>query len=184
MKESQNPSSQRSQKMITDALLSLMKKYPYPEITVKQIILEAELARKTFYRNFTSKDDVLNSYIDSVILEYTQALTTKPEDPLSVIFGFCEKKRRLLKLLDKNDMLHILLLRLNESLPRISRTTDMSGNPFIRMFGDLEPDYLIAFNVGAIWNVIFKWVRRGMKEPLDEVREIVRSYIASVRRQR
>lgn len=177
MKESQNPSSRRSQKMITDALLSLMKKYPYPEITVKQIILEAELARKTFYRNFTSKDDVLNSYIDGVILEYTQALTAERADPITVIFDFCEKKRKLLKLLDQNDMLYVLLLRLNESLPRISKATDMSRNPFARMFGDLDPDYLIAFNIGAIWNVIFKWVRSGMKEPLDDVREIVRSYI-------
>lgn len=181
MKNSQNPSSQRSQKMITDALFSLMKKYPYPKITVKQIILEAELARKTFYRNFTSKDDVLNSYIDGVILEYTQALTANPEDPLSVIFDFCEKKRELFSLLDKDNMLHVLLLRLNESLPKISRTTDVSRNPFIRMFGDLDPDYLIAFNIGAIWNVIFIWVRRGMNEPLDQVRETVRSYIASAK---
>ena len=90
-----------------------------------------------------------------------------------------EKDPKLLKLLDKNDMLHILLLRLNESIPRISKTTDMSGNPFIRMFGDLDPDYLIAFNVGAIWNVIFKWVHKGMKESPDQIRDIIRTYILS-----
>ena len=42
MTESNNPSALRSQKEITEALLSLMKEYPYNEISVKQIILEAK----------------------------------------------------------------------------------------------------------------------------------------------
>ena len=63
MIESKNPSAIRSQKEITEALISLMREYPYSEISVKQIILESKLARKTFYRNFESKDDVLISLI-------------------------------------------------------------------------------------------------------------------------
>ena len=39
MVESKNPSALRSQKEITDALIALMHKYPYNEITVKLIIL-------------------------------------------------------------------------------------------------------------------------------------------------
>ena len=70
MTESNNPSAIRSKKEITDALFALMQKHPYNEITVKQIILEARLAKKTFYRNFTSKEDVLRSLIKRRLGEY------------------------------------------------------------------------------------------------------------------
>ena len=53
MNNSQNPSSLRSKKEITDALLKLMRDHPYSEISVKQIVMETSLARKTFYLNFT-----------------------------------------------------------------------------------------------------------------------------------
>ena len=39
MLESNNPSAIRSQKEITEALIGLMKEYPYDEIAVKQILL-------------------------------------------------------------------------------------------------------------------------------------------------
>jgi len=67
MKESSNPSSIRSKQEITSALLKLMRKYPYPEITVKQIVLETDLARKTFYLNYSSKDDVLDALMNLLL---------------------------------------------------------------------------------------------------------------------
>ena len=72
MNKSQNPSALRSKQEITDALLALMEKYPYNEISVKQIVLETGLVRKTFYRNFSSKDDVrstLEKYLHRVSQE-------------------------------------------------------------------------------------------------------------------
>ena len=69
MNPSKNPSALRSKKILTETLLHLMENCPYPEITVKQILLESGISRKTFYRNFLSKDDVLNSHIDAIIYE-------------------------------------------------------------------------------------------------------------------
>lgn len=78
MNPSQNPSAIRSKNEITDTLLQLMKTYSYKDITVKQIILESLVARKTFYRNFSSKDDVLNAYIDSIMQRYIYTLQQLP----------------------------------------------------------------------------------------------------------
>ena len=177
MNESQNPSALRSKQEITDALLKLMEQYPYSEISVKQIVLESGLVRKTFYRNYSSKDDVLNAYINSAIREYVGGLLEHPEDPMGVIFSFCEKNRKLLELLNRNRLLYLLLLRLNEEIPRLSKNVDMSRNPFAHLMEGMEPDYLIAFNIGAIWNVIFKWVERGMDESLEDVKAVLGRYI-------
>ena len=90
MKKSQNPSAVRSRQEISTALLKLMQEYPYAEISVKQIIMETSLARKTFYLNFRSKDDVLASILNELIGEYTEALSKENVDPLTVIFSFCD----------------------------------------------------------------------------------------------
>lgn len=177
MKNTQNPSALRSRKEITDALLILMRKYPYSEISVKQIVMETSLARKTFYLNFDSKDDVLNSIIDGLILEYTGSLSSAKDSPILVIFEFCGKHREYLSLLHKNNMQHLLLTRLNKIIPEYNNTMDMSNNPFAHLIGDLEPDYLIAFNIGAIWNVIFKWVDRGMTDSLDDIENTIQQYL-------
>lgn len=177
MRKTQNPIALRSKKEISDALLRLMQEYPYTEISVKQIILETDLVRKTFYLNFSSKDDVLAYIINKVILEYTQAQSASSEDPISVIFEFCDKNRDFLSLLHKNNLLYLLLLRLNEVIPECNSTTDMGNNPFVKLIGDLDPDYLISFNIGAIWNVIFKWVNRGMTDSLDEIRITIEKYL-------
>ena len=178
MNNSQNPSSIRSKKEITDALLKLMQDYPYSEISVKQIVMETSLVRKTFYLNFSSKDDVLDSIISQLILEYTQALSTTSESPFTVIFDFCEKNKDMLQLLHKNNMLHLLLIKLNEVIPECNRTMDMSNNPFAKTIGTLNPDYIIAFNIGAIWNVIFKWVSLGMTDSLDDIKNTIEQYLS------
>ena len=206
MKKSQNPSAVRSRQEISTALLKLMQEYPYAEISVKQIIMETSLARKTFYLNFRSKDDVLESILNELIGEYTAALSKANEknnpagtkyldeaisvdttgkvdtitNPLSVIFSFCDKNKDLLSLLHKSKMLYLLLLRLNEFLPEYSKTEDMSSNPFVKLMGELEPDYLIAFNVGAIWNVLFKWIDRGMVDSLDSIQETLKKYLKRI----
>ena len=181
MNQSQNPSSIRSRKEITEALLKLMKSYPYREISVKQIILETDLARRTFYRNYESKDGVLDSIITDKITEYAEELALNPESPLDVIFRFCEKNKDFLMLLHKNDLLYLLLLKLNIMIPEFNQVTDRSNSIFARIVGDLEPDYLVAFNVGAIWNVIFKWVDRGMTDSADDIKETIAQYLSRMK---
>lgn len=120
MNPTKHPSAIRSQNEITHTLLQLMQVYPYHEITVKQIILEAHLARKTFYRNFQSKDDVLDSYITGIMHQYVQSLKQEADGQLTyildIIFSFCVQNREFLLLLRDHHMLHIQLEKWNTLL--------------------------------------------------------------------
>ena len=177
MNVSQNPSALRSQKEITEALLTLMKEHPYSEITVKQIILEARLARKTFYRNFTSKDDVLLSLMHSILRKYFEIVDSRRRDVLSAVFDIASENRELLLLLDKNGMLHLTLKCMNEYLPQLRRQKLTALNPFIKYFEGADPEYLMALNIGAVWNVISLWIHRGMEDDPEKVRETVERYL-------
>ncbi len=59
---------------IKRAMLSLVAKEPFDRIRVEQIMAEAPVTKVTFYRHFTSKDDVLDAIrvdlVDDMITEF------------------------------------------------------------------------------------------------------------------
>lgn len=186
MNPSQNPSAIRSKKEITDALLQLMSTYSYNDITVKQIILESRVARKTFYRNFLSKDDVLNAYIDSVMQQYIYSLQQLPNCQLSgildVIFTFCTQNQDLLFLLRDNNLMHLFLHKWNIFIPMIHNQIVNPDHPIFHAFSAEQVDYIIAFNIGAIWNIIMKWIENDMKDSPDTIEKTILKYIETLSR--
>jgi Transcriptional regulator len=57
---------------IKDALMQLLKEYSFDDITVKQIVLTAKISRPTFYRNYSSKKEVLDDAITDIMLDYKE----------------------------------------------------------------------------------------------------------------
>lgn len=177
MLESNNPSAIRSQKEITEALIGLMKEYPYDEIAVKQILLESKLARKTFYRNFESKDDVLLSLIRAILRDYFYVVDKGDVDVLDTIFSFAVKNRDLLILLDRNNKLHMVLQCMNEFIEFHKNGKVSRNNPFVLLFDGLDSEYLIALNIGAVWNVIMLWIHDEMREDPQHIKDTIRLYL-------
>ena len=60
-----NPIARQSQAWLTEALLRLMERKPFAEITVTEITQKAGLSRRTFYRIFTTREEVLAHYADN-----------------------------------------------------------------------------------------------------------------------
>ncbi len=58
-------SAQRQQHII-ETLISLMQTNTYDEISVSTLCEHAEIPRKTFYRYFDSKEDLLQATLDSL----------------------------------------------------------------------------------------------------------------------
>jgi AcrR family transcriptional regulator len=54
----------RSRTALADALVALIGRKSYDEITVEDILTEADVGRATFYAHFTSKDDLLRRSLD------------------------------------------------------------------------------------------------------------------------
>lgn len=185
MNPSQNPSAIRSKKEITDTLLQLMNTYSYTDITVKQIILESQVARKTFYRNFLSKDDVLDAYIDNIMQQYIYSLQQLPNCQLSnildVIFTFCFQNQDLLIKLRDNNLMYLLLHKWNIFIPMIHNQIVSPNHPMFQECSPEQVDYIIAFNIGAIWNVIMKWIEHDMKETPDSIKTTLLKYLANLK---
>lgn len=184
MNPSQNPTAIRSKNEITDALLQLMKTFSYNEITVKQIILESHVALKTFYRNFRSKDDVLDAYIDSIMHQYIGSLQQmegcRLSNTLDIIFSFCIQYQNVLFLLRDNNLMHLLLKKWNTFIPMIHNQIVGDGCTMFQAFTPEETSYIIAFNVGAVWNIIMKWLEYDMIETPDNIKKILLNYLTDL----
>lgn len=181
MNPSQNPSSLRSKKEITDTLLSLMKKYPYQDITVKHILLESHIARKTFYRNFTSKDDILDAYIDNVMQKYEQTILDRKSfnqiSIIDVIFEYCIENKEILSILHRNNLMYLLLDKWNAMIPVMHIHVVNAIQPVLEVFTPEQVNFIIRFNIGSIWNMIDLWVEHDMKESPEEIKGALETYL-------
>lgn len=175
MKKSDNPIAVRSRQMLMDALIRLMDKKEYSKINVTEIVEEAQLVRKTFYRNYETKDEVLNDYIEILVQEYIDALGDITDENFTlqkfaqIYFEFWQKQVEFLILLDKNDMIYLIQNRLTNPDPIIKK---MAGCEQISEEDDLR-NCCTAYVAGGFWYVLFDWVHSGAKKSPEDMASLL-----------
>ena len=55
---------------ITDALLLLMQRKDYKDISITELCEKAGVTRMSFYRNFESKEDILKKWIGAITNDF------------------------------------------------------------------------------------------------------------------
>ena len=82
-----NKTAIQSQYMIADALFRLMKRKTFQQITVTEICDEAAVGRKTFYRNFELREDVIDFWLDLRCEECREVLLPVPTE--EQLYHYC-----------------------------------------------------------------------------------------------
>ena len=104
--------AQQSKKKIADALQAVMKQYDYKEITITQLAQEAKLSRKTFYRLFGDKDDVLSYLFETMYIDCFAYMKSRQAqsywDIVQCYFDFWEERKSLLLLFKQSHILSVL----------------------------------------------------------------------------
>ena len=75
--------SVRTQGLLGEALITLLREKRYDDITIQDILNRANVGRSTFYEHYWDKEDLLTSEIERVIDILDQRLAT-PQQPTSV----------------------------------------------------------------------------------------------------
>lgn len=155
MERSTHILARKSQTWFVEALLTMIQKKPYDEITISELCKKAQLDRRTFYRNFKDKDDVLQYYFDDLKLEYLQTIQKIKEKTFSSLadayFSFWSSHLQFFKTAQKDQALISLLFQtINDFVPSVY--VDGDGNL------SKEMRYSIAFVVGGFHNVLLQWL--------------------------
>ncbi len=142
---------------ITQALIRLMKEKPYEEINVSEICKAAGYNRITYYRNFSSKEDVLQSLLDGIALEFQSKMELHRGEYFASsaarMFTIIKKYAEPLTLLHRAHMDYALM----ETLDKAFHHTIPDGSRE-------DAGYYRAFQSGGYFYVITKWLLSGMKE--------------------
>lgn len=160
--------AEQSRKALTEALLTVMKQYDFKEITVTQIAQEAHLSRKTFYRLFTDKEEILDCYLKDIVTSFYSLVEKKQIhhywEVVQLYFDFWLERKPLLDLLKKNNLLFLFYEISNKysmqvfCLVRSQKVAD-------QFTGTLP--YLLAYAVGGMTSMLLKWAEDDMKTPSE-----------------
>lgn len=162
--------SQKSQEIISKALLNLMETSPFDEITVSEICAHTSLVRKTFYNNFSSKEDVISYIVTNLIQQYTSMIIEQKQftqQSMSYLFfQFGQQNKDTLLLLIKYKLFYIFQCEFKEQLPYINR---MVPNNSLTDLKDDEVSYIFAFNTAGITCLLELWLKNNLNKTPEEM---------------
>lgn len=165
LKKSNQESKALTREYIKTALLSLITKTPYEKITVTAIINRAGVSRAGFYRNYGSKEEVLEdiatSIYNKVALAYLHDIASKKP---------YERYRFLFEKLTEQSQWFQMLRIIREHNPHIFNMATYIEEYIVPQTAEEHYRYIaIAHSQRAI---ILDWFEHGMKESPEEMATI------------
>ena len=114
--------SAQQQRKFEECMLSAMLRQNYDSISISGLCRDANLSRKTFYRLFDAKGDVLYALIDHAIMdaEFYRPDPSVGSGEMHRFFAFWKSQAQLLDALEKNHITNILSQRCIEHVLRES----------------------------------------------------------------
>ena len=151
-----------------------MNEKNYADITVTEIAEHALLSRRTFYRLFNSKEQVLQEYFlekcDEYITYFEKDKHYMLEQIIESFFIFWGKNIDFLLTLQRNHMFYYLLEELNEMLPTIHDIVRGNQN----LYGSaLEKKIALLASAGALWNILAEWIQTENRPTPKEISEMM-----------
>lgn len=149
---------------IESALILLMKEKSFAEISIQDIIRRAGVGRSSYYRNYKSKEAILESKLDSMIQEVLDSFGK---------FDFSVESPRswlaVLRIAKKYYEEYKLLLRAGFGDKILRKIIDtFHNNPQ----NDEKIRITNVYMAGSIYSVMTQWILDGMKISEERIAEI------------
>lgn len=152
---------------ILTALLRLMDEKKYSDITITDITNLAGVSRMAYYRNYKSKEDILITYLEdaekSIIDKAGNQSVSSIKDIIYYISYFIQENAKFINAIYTAGLIHRLTDMLNDRI----------YNYFPISHQSIEGEFAVRFYVGAILSVYRYWIDTGMKEPAENVTDLL-----------
>ena len=172
--ETTNPIAMQSRKWFTDALLSLMEKRVFKNISITDIAEKADLSRRTFYRIFKTKEDILIYYADKLYGEFLQLLNRETDRRFAVTvrlyFEFWYRHKHFLGLLKQSKMLPFMMNQYTRLFPKVFQMIK-ENHPLAHNEEALS--YAMAFSAGGLLSILLKWAEDGIEKTPEDIMQLM-----------
>lgn len=170
----ENPITKRSKKTIVDAMMHLLHDKSYEKITIKEIMEKAEMARRTFYGNFSSKDEIMHYYFGGLFERLRNRMNkegmTSPKKLAETLFELVLEDKDNMMVAKKQGLLNMALLEKysSEFSQFFSKNVTTKSNH--KAF-----KYAAGFYLGGVWKVLDQWLGEGAKDSPQKMADMFQS---------
>lgn len=163
---SNEESNRITRECIESAFIFLLKKKSFSEVTITDIVKKAGVSRTAYYRNYASKEDILQNLVSDIVKKITVSLTH--HDPYIDIYDFwltmfnsAKSYSDVLVILFNANMGEVVLENVNKMLIVNKKLVG------------IEEQYTQLFWNSAAFGLLFHWIINGMKQTPEKMAEII-----------
>lgn len=145
------------------ALLELLKKKKYDDISITEICKEAKLSRKTFYVHFTQKDDLLSHLSNDLCLGFSQ---TDDRSGFYHFFAFWYHLQDWVAVLIDSGLFQLITMQSIYKYNELLYPKDWSS-----LLGEhlKERSLIFEFVCASLTRLVEKWHENNFKESPEEM---------------
>ena len=160
LRMSNKESNRMTKECLQTALITLMGQKPFDKITISEIVRKSGVSRTAFYRNYETKEDILNEVSDVFTNGMIQSfkdkrfLTDRYEWYLA-FFRIIKENASLFRLLLQAHMLNNTLISTYSMIGRLDHHDNVISH------------YDFLAWEGALSTVTLHWFQDGMKESVE-----------------
>lgn len=159
--------NQLTKECIFTALLMLMEKKEFKDITISEIAKKAGVSRMTYYRTYSSKEDILIQYFEDKV----RMMVKMVQNPSEItgyqfcchFFTFFKEHAYIITSLYKADLLRMVIDKFTSILESVF--THLKNVPAL----DRHYRYQIALKAGGLFSMLLCWIESGQKESPEEL---------------
>ena len=140
---------------IRKALINLLQRRHYSEISMTDIIKKSGISRAGVYKNYKNKAEIIFDIYQEPIDEVIRALGTSIFENMEMIFRTGKKHEEAIRTILDAGLEHNLLASMNKRYEGVSVS------------------FYIPLWIGMIYNAFIEWARAGMDEPVEKAVERV-----------
>ena len=157
------------QRQVTDALLELMLKMPFEDISVTQLCQTANVTRRIFYHLFSNKTGALHALVDHRIMDIEGYDRENPNEALR-FFRYWKDQKPFLDALSDSGMSGLLLERMINNV----LTEDYEVRYWLRHNGwPTHSNEVIVFSLSGLVGLVYSWYYSGFQQPPEEMAALV-----------
>jgi AcrR family transcriptional regulator len=159
--------SQRTRRALHEALIRLIERRDYDEISVMDVTEEANVGRSTFYAHFVDKDDLLRSGTEHFRAMLLQSAAANEDRDGPLAFGLfmiehLRERQDLYRALMQGRAGPIIMDRFRDYIAELVRAELVPARA--KRQDAFKSELQVQFVVGAFMSVLTWWIERGARE--------------------
>lgn len=164
-------------------LLELLEQKSYRDITIKELVLTAQVSRSSFYRHYASIDELLLTcmqlQLQDLAAELANTGTATNYDVAVSYFRFWEKKQSFVKALRENDLLPIFQSNYEQLMFEVAQDAKPEAAEVDPSTAPPMFKYIYYYGMHGLWGVANRWMLFGCKETPEQLASYICMYFTN-----